>query len=84
MSQDTRPDVVSIPRAEYNQLLRAKEKLGALESMGVDNWDGYSDAMTLLQKPEPTPAVDVTPEPAAAEQTEEPVDAIPESPEVAS
>jgi hypothetical protein len=36
---------VTITRKEYDRLLRADDKLGALEAAGVDNWSGYADAM---------------------------------------
>lgn len=35
---------VTISTEEYNDLLKKEEFLEALESCGVDNWDGYSDA----------------------------------------
>jgi hypothetical protein len=31
-------------------LLKAEKKLDALESLGVDNWAGYDDAMDLLDE----------------------------------
>jgi hypothetical protein len=34
----------------YNQLIKDQKKLRALEQAGVDNWEGYSDAMEILQK----------------------------------
>lgn len=34
-----------ITREELESLIRAEQKLDALEGMGVDNWDGYGDAM---------------------------------------
>ena len=38
-------DMITITREEYDELTKAADKLDALESMGVDNWDGYDDAM---------------------------------------
>jgi len=38
-------ETVTISKEEYDRLLKAEETLTALESHGVDNWDGYSDAM---------------------------------------
>lgn len=35
---------VTISKKLYDKLLKDSEFLGALESFGVDNWDGYSDA----------------------------------------
>lgn len=37
--------MVQIAQEEYLDLLRAKEKISCLESYGVDNWEGYGDAM---------------------------------------
>lgn len=38
--------MVSISQREYNDLLEAQAKLDRLEAYGVDNWQGYADAMT--------------------------------------
>jgi hypothetical protein len=32
----------------YKSLLRDRDKLRALENAGVDNWEGYDEAMTSL------------------------------------
>lgn len=40
---------VTINAAEYQDLIRARDMLGALEEAGVNNWDGYSFAMSLLE-----------------------------------
>lgn len=37
--------MVQITQEEYLDLLKAKEKISCLESYGVDNWEGYGDAM---------------------------------------
>jgi hypothetical protein len=37
-----------ITKARYRELLAAEAKLNALECAGVDDWDGYSIAMTPL------------------------------------
>ena len=37
-------------------VIAAQEKLHALEAAGVDNWEGYAEAMTLLDKKEPEKA----------------------------
>jgi len=47
-SQAKAPEQVTISRKEYDRLLAAEAKLDALESHGVDNWIGYSDAMEEL------------------------------------
>ena len=40
--------LVSITQEEYFELVESKQKLDALEAAGVDNWEGYGDAMELL------------------------------------
>ena len=40
---------VTIKESEYLELKSCQLKLEALESLGVDNWEGYSDAMKLLK-----------------------------------
>ncbi len=46
--------MVEIPRTKYISLLRDREKLNALESAGVDNWEGYDVAMedVFVEDPE--------------------------------
>ena len=34
----------------HAELVAAQKKLNALETMGVDNWDGYDEAMEMLAK----------------------------------
>mgnify|MGYP006385086585 CR=1 FL=1 len=41
---------VSITFDEYNQLLNRDQELCALESAGVDNWEGYEEAMNILEE----------------------------------
>lgn len=41
-------DYVTIRRGEYEELLQAQRKLDALEASGVDNWEGYDEAMSEL------------------------------------
>ena len=41
---------VSITFEEYNQLLNRDQKLCALEAAGVDNWEGYDEAMNILEE----------------------------------
>jgi hypothetical protein len=38
-------ETITITRAEYDQLLADKRLLHALQAAGVDNWDGYSEAL---------------------------------------
>jgi hypothetical protein len=42
-------EMVTIPKEEYEQLLRDRELLSCLEGHGVDNWSGYSDAFEEFQ-----------------------------------
>jgi hypothetical protein len=41
---------VTITKTEYNKLIESKNKLDALVAFGVDNWQGYSDAMEYYGK----------------------------------
>lgn len=38
-------ETVTIPMSRYKELLRAEEKLLALEEAGVNSWGGYADAV---------------------------------------
>jgi hypothetical protein len=38
-------DKIVISMKRYKELIMAEEKLLALEAAGVNNWEGYSDAM---------------------------------------
>ena len=39
---------IEITEEEYESLLADQRKLFALEGAGVDNWEGYGDAMQYL------------------------------------
>lgn len=39
------PDIISISFSEYEELLDDRFMLHRLLDNGVDNWDGYEDAM---------------------------------------
>lgn len=43
-----------IPLKEYKRLKRVDQFMTALESAGVDNWEGYSEARRLLKEWHPT------------------------------
>jgi hypothetical protein len=45
-------DVVRVPVAEYRRLKERDEELSALEAYGVDNWDGYGEALRSLDSDE--------------------------------
>ena len=38
-------ETVTIPRAEFDRLTKADAELGALYAAGVDNWEGYGEAV---------------------------------------
>lgn len=44
MSEET----VTITKKEYDELCASQKILDALEAGGVDNWEGYDDAMEAL------------------------------------
>jgi hypothetical protein len=44
--------IVEVPKEQYDELIEAQEKLSALEAAGVDNWEGYDDAMRMLHEGE--------------------------------
>lgn len=41
---------VTITKSEYDSLLEDSEKLSCLEACGVDNWQGYEDAMEMFNE----------------------------------
>ena len=41
-------ETITITRAEYDQLLSDQRLLHALQAAGVDNWNGYDDALETL------------------------------------
>ena len=45
-------DYTVISTAEYKKLCEAYDKLEALECYGVDNWEGYGEAMQSLYEDE--------------------------------
>ncbi|SHO54374.1 YqaJ viral recombinase family protein [Vibrio quintilis] len=42
-------ETVTIPKAEYDHLIERDALLTALEAAGVDNWDGWNNAIEMLQ-----------------------------------
>jgi len=48
--ETTAPETVTLTKEEYEYLVKAEERLSVLEEMGVDNWEGYSDAMKLMRR----------------------------------
>ena len=41
-------ETITIPKSEYDSLIRDKVLLRALNAAGVDNWEGYEHAMNRL------------------------------------
>lgn len=41
---------MEISQVTYDRLVRDSEILNALREYGVDNWEGYSDAMRSLEE----------------------------------
>lgn len=53
LSNLKRPEGVVICKpGEYARMTAAEDKLHMLEGHGVDNWDGYDDAMMALEDQE--------------------------------
>lgn len=47
MGRDEQDEVVTIPRYEYEELQDALDFLQCLEASGVDNWEGYDEAVAM-------------------------------------
>lgn len=45
-------ETITISKEEYESLLENSKKLEALESAGVDNWQGYDYAMEIYNEME--------------------------------
>lgn len=43
-------EMVEISAERYEALIKAEEKLEALEGAGVDNWEGYDIAMEFMEE----------------------------------
>lgn len=48
----TEPEMVTITKAEYDELLHDSDFLMCLRAAGVDNWCGYSDAHDMMEEEE--------------------------------
>lgn len=53
MSERALP-TINLFQWRYEELVEKERQLNALEAYGVDNWDGYSEAMSSI-KPLPEP-----------------------------
>lgn len=47
-SEPTGDEVVVLTLEEYNELIEAQTLLNALHAVGLDNWEGYSEALENL------------------------------------
>jgi hypothetical protein len=43
-------NTVRISKEKYEQLLNDQALLECLQACGVDNWDGYGDAMEMFEE----------------------------------
>jgi hypothetical protein len=43
-------EMITITKEEYDELIYDQMKLIALEGAGVDNWEGWDDAMEILEE----------------------------------
>jgi len=43
-------ETITIPLSEYKRLQRSELKLECLEGAGVDNWQGWDEAMSMLRE----------------------------------
>lgn len=43
-------EMIAIPKKEYDELIESQKLLQALQSAGVDNWEGYDIAMESLDE----------------------------------
>lgn len=50
MRNPHRDDVVVIPKAKYDSLVKSRDMLQALEAGGVDNWKWYSESLQPFYK----------------------------------
>lgn len=43
--EPTTPKTITIPLEQFEELREAADRLDALYAAGVDNWEGYSEAV---------------------------------------
>ena len=46
-TKDSLPETVTIKKSTYNKLVSDSEFLSALHACGVDNWEGYDNAVEI-------------------------------------
>lgn len=49
---NTTEETITIKRSRYLSLLEADRMLRALEAAGVDNWEGYDEALENVEEAE--------------------------------
>lgn len=45
-------ETITIPLKRYYELLDTQKYADALDSAGVDNWEGYSHALSIMEEDE--------------------------------
>lgn len=45
-------EMITIPKSEYDKLCEDSEWLSCLEAAGVDNWDGFDEAINIRKEME--------------------------------
>lgn len=48
--QNNKEETVTIPKAEYEELLKELDWLRCLEATGVDSWEGYDTAREMYSE----------------------------------
>jgi hypothetical protein len=47
------PEMITIPKMDYDKLIKDQLILRALYSAGVDNWEGYDIALEYIEEDKP-------------------------------
>ena len=50
MKEHMQEETITISKTEYEELLGAQRWVDCLEGAGVDNWEGYDEAVELYQE----------------------------------
>jgi hypothetical protein len=48
MTDKAEPETVTMSQKRFRKLLTCEKELRALKAFGVDNWEGYSEAMRAV------------------------------------
>lgn len=49
LNQEESEETITIKKSDYDELVENSKKLEALEDCGVDNWEGYDEALEYLE-----------------------------------